>query len=63
MKLTRRQYQVLALLAQGRSLTEAAEALDISEKTASIHLQKAYRRLNVHSRTGAFIEMGWLTVP
>jgi DNA-binding CsgD family transcriptional regulator len=51
--LTRREQQVLALLATGRTNRELAEALFISEKTASVHVSNILTKLGVRSRVEA----------
>ena len=51
--LTRRERQVLALLADGADNDEIARALVISPETARSHVQNALRKLGVHSRLEA----------
>ncbi|MDQ6798794.1 MAG: response regulator transcription factor [Actinomycetota bacterium] len=51
--LTRREREVLALVAEGRSNREVAEALFISEKTASVHVSHILAKLGVQSRIQA----------
>jgi DNA-binding CsgD family transcriptional regulator len=51
--LTRRQRQVLELLADGRSNAEIAAILHISPKTASHHVQAILTKLGVDNRTHA----------
>ena len=53
MGLTGREVQVLRLLAEGRSDREIAEALFISRRTASTHVQHIYDKLGVASRSAA----------
>jgi DNA-binding NarL/FixJ family response regulator len=48
-ELTHRERQVLDLAAQGKSLKEVAQALDISEGTAKKHRENLMRKLGVHS--------------
>jgi DNA-binding CsgD family transcriptional regulator len=48
--LTPRQRQVLALLLLGRSMTQIARELDVSEHTANDHRKAIYRRVGVTSR-------------
>lgn len=38
------------LLAQGRSTTDVATALDVSENTAKTHIKRLYKKLDVHSK-------------
>ncbi len=52
-ELTARQLQVLTLIAAGCTNAQVARALDISEATVSKHLENAYARLDVNSRTAA----------
>lgn len=51
--LTRRQAEVLRLLAMGRSNQDAAEELGITTRTAQKHIQLAYRALGVSERSHA----------
>jgi DNA-binding NarL/FixJ family response regulator len=51
--LTRRESEVLALLADGRRTAEIAVELVISEKTVATHLQRVLAKLNVSSRAQA----------
>lgn len=58
--LTRRQAEVLSLLATGSTATEAASALGISARTAQKHLERCYRTLGVANRTQA-CRLAWST--
>ncbi|MGI8777186.1 MAG: helix-turn-helix transcriptional regulator [Acidimicrobiales bacterium] len=51
--LTRREREVLTLVAEGRSNREVAEVLFISEKTASVHVSHILAKLGVQSRVQA----------
>lgn len=51
--LTRREQEVLALVAEGLTNREIGARLFISEKTASVHLSNLMAKLNVSSRTEA----------
>ncbi len=51
--LTRRQCDVLALIAKGKANKLIAEALDMSESTVKAHVKQIIRRLNVANRTQA----------
>jgi DNA-binding NarL/FixJ family response regulator len=53
LKLTKRQREVLALLARGLSNKEIARALAIAEATTKIHLAALLRALGVRNRTEA----------
>lgn len=48
--LSERQYEVLILLAQGRSAKSIEQALSISLSTAQTHIRNIYRKVGVHSR-------------
>jgi DNA-binding NarL/FixJ family response regulator len=52
-KLTRRQLQILQLLADGESTTVAARELDVSEETVKTHTKNALARLGARNRTHA----------
>jgi DNA-binding NarL/FixJ family response regulator len=51
--LTARQLEVLALIAEGRTNREIADALFITEKTAGAHVSSILARLGVRSRVEA----------
>ena len=52
-KLTRRQWEVLEWVAQGKSTQAIGVGLGISPKTVKKHLQHIYAGLGVRSRIGA----------
>ena len=52
-KLTRRQRQILQLIADGESTTVAARELDVSEETVKTHTKHALARLGAKNRTHA----------
>ena len=64
--LTRREREVLALLADGRSTQEVSEALAISVMTVQSHVKNVLAKLGVHSKVEA-IRFAWrsgaLTMP
>ena len=51
--LTEREAEVLRLVASGRSNTQIAAALVLSEKTVARHLSNIFRKIEVGSRTAA----------
>src|SRR5438094_8156375 len=51
--LTKRELDILALLAEGRSNREISRHLYLSEKTVKAHLAAVFRKLNVTNRTQA----------
>jgi pimeloyl-ACP methyl ester carboxylesterase/DNA-binding CsgD family transcriptional regulator len=51
--LTRRQMQVLRLIAQGRSSREIATELTLSERTIQRHISELYTRIGAHNRAEA----------
>ena len=53
LRLTKRQREVLLLLARGKSNKEIARSLDIAEATTKIHLTGLLRALGVRNRTEA----------
>jgi DNA-binding CsgD family transcriptional regulator len=52
-RLTAREQEVLALLAEGMTNVQLAEALFISERTANRHVSNIFTKLRVHNRTQA----------
>ena len=54
-ELSRREREILLLLAEGTSEPEIAAALVISPKTVATHIQNVLRKLGVHSRTQAVV--------
>jgi DNA-binding CsgD family transcriptional regulator len=51
--LTRREAEILALVARGRTNEEIAAVLSVSAHTVRKHLENAFLRLGVHSRAAA----------
>lgn len=51
--LSNREQQVLELLSKGFSSKEMAHELGLAEGTIKVHRKRLYRRLQVHSRSGA----------
>ena len=51
--LTPREFEVLGLLADGRTQRSIASGLGISDKTVSTHIEHILAKLNVHSRAQA----------
>jgi len=51
--LTRRETEVLGLVAQGLTNAKMAKSLRVTEQTVKFHLSKIYRKLNVGNRTEA----------
>jgi two-component system, NarL family, response regulator DegU len=63
--LTRRECEVLQLLADGKSNRGIGEALFISEKTVKNHVSNILQKMNVNDRTQAVvmaIKNGWVEV-
>jgi DNA-binding NarL/FixJ family response regulator len=60
LKLTKRQREVLGLLALGMSNKEIARALEIAEATTKIHMAALLRALGVRNRTEAAYKAGQL---
>jgi DNA-binding NarL/FixJ family response regulator len=62
--LSRREREILGLLARGLDHTQIAEVLVISGETARTHIQRVLTKLGVHSRLEAAslaIEQGWVS--
>jgi DNA-binding NarL/FixJ family response regulator len=55
-KLSKREYEVLSLLAQGYRYKEICSALNISMSTVRTHIRRMYQALQVESRTEATIK-------
>ncbi|MCO5298000.1 MAG: response regulator transcription factor [Fimbriimonadaceae bacterium] len=53
-RLTKREIEVLSLIAQGHSSKEAAETLYVSKRTVDFHLANIYDKLQVNNRVQAF---------
>lgn len=53
-RLTKREIEVLSLIAQGHSSKEAADALYVSKRTVDFHLANIYDKLQVNNRVQAF---------
>ena len=54
--LSKRQLVILRLLAEGMRNKQIARHLNLSHLTVQTHLKEIFRRLNVHTRTGAVIK-------
>lgn len=52
-ELTRRECEVLALVAEGHSNRHIGEELDISDRTVARHLTNIYHKIRVTNRTEA----------
>lgn len=53
--LTKREHEILTLLAKGFLYKEIADQLQISLNTVRVHVQKVYEKLHVHSRSQAIM--------
>jgi DNA-binding NarL/FixJ family response regulator len=54
--LTRREHDILAMIAKGFSYTETSQICGIATATVHSHLKSIYRKLEVHSKTEAVYE-------
>ena len=52
-RLTRRQAEILALLAEALTTAEIGERLKLSPRTVEAHLRTLYRKIDARSRTAA----------
>jgi DNA-binding NarL/FixJ family response regulator len=52
-ELTRRELEILALVAEGHSNAALGRKLWVTEQTVKFHLSNIYRKLGVHNRTAA----------
>jgi DNA-binding NarL/FixJ family response regulator len=57
--LTRRELEVAALVATGRSNRQIASELYVNIKTVEFHMANLFTKLSVRSRTG--VAVWWLT--
>jgi len=55
--LTKREIEVMILIAKGEPNKAIAKQLGISENTVEQHLRHIYEKLNVRSRTGAALTL------
>lgn len=55
-KLSPREYELVALLAQGLAYKQIADALEIGEETVRTHIRRIYKKLQVNSRTEAVVK-------
>jgi DNA-binding NarL/FixJ family response regulator len=65
-RLSPREHEVVALVAQGRTNDEIGATLQIGAKTVETHLARLFERLDVASRTELAmraVREGWLDVP
>ena len=53
-RLTKRELEVLNLVAEGKSSKEVAEELFVSKRTVDFHLANIYEKLQVSNRVQAF---------
>ena len=61
--LSKRQLEILGLLAEGKTNTEIASALSRSPNTIKLHVSAILRQLNVKSRTQAALLASKLLTP
>lgn len=54
--LTKRKFEILALLCKGLSNKEIAKTLNLSPQTVKVHLSEIFRELNVKTRLSAVLE-------
>lgn len=53
--LTKREQEILSLLAKGLLYKEISDQLQISLNTVRVHIQNVYEKLHVHSRSQAIM--------
>lgn len=52
-RLTKREIEILSLIAQGHSSQEAADTLIVSKRTVDFHLSNVFEKLRVNNRVQA----------
>jgi DNA-binding CsgD family transcriptional regulator len=55
-KLTKREYEVVQLLAKGMTRDEIAKKLFISEETVKMHIKNLYKKIKAKNRIDALIK-------
>lgn len=55
MKLTRREEQVMSLIATGMNTVQIAKCMGVSIRTVHTHLSNIYNKLGVANRSGALV--------
>jgi DNA-binding CsgD family transcriptional regulator len=60
-RLTRREREIVGLVAEGLSNAEIAGMLWVAQSTVAKHLEHAYSKLGVHSRTAAVAQLAHLS--
>ena len=55
-KLTRREHDILQMIAKGFSYAETSQICGVASATVHSHLKSIYRKLEVHSKTEAVYE-------
>jgi DNA-binding CsgD family transcriptional regulator len=63
LELTQREREVLGLVAEGLTNAQIARTLWVAESTVAKHLEQAYAKLGVHSRTAAVARLRKLSAP
>jgi DNA-binding CsgD family transcriptional regulator len=56
--LTKREYEVLVLVADGKTNPQIADLLSVSPRTVQKHLEHVYDKLGVRTRTAAAMKLG-----
>ena len=57
--LTRREHDVLVLVADGKTNLQIADRLALSPRTVQKHLEHVYDKLGVRTRTAAAMKLGY----
>lgn len=60
-RLTRRELQILFLLAEGNLYTDIAGLLNISSLTVRTHVKNMYLKLGAHNKIEALNKTAWLS--
>lgn len=62
-RMSRREFEIMRMVATGKSNQDIADVLEISERTVRTHVTNVMKKLSATSRTHALFVLGWVRVP